>query len=328
MLMLSIFAALATVIVEPISSRPSPLSLAVEAPGPEGPLRGTLTGSTGAAQPVVLIIPGSGLVDRDGNSPAGIKAATYRLLAEGLATHGIASVRIDKRGMFASAGAVSDANASTIADYATDARVWVDIIRKRTGARCIWLLGHSEGALVALKTAAAFPRHLCGTILVAAAGRPLGQVLRDQFRANPANEPILEDALTAIASLEAGKQIDSGKLPAPLQQIFDPAVQDFLISTFAIDPAQLIAEVNLPVLIVQGERDIQVSTGDARRLAKAQAAARLALLPDTNHVLKTVSSDELGENVASYADPHAPLADQVVPIIASFISSSRNGTGK
>src|SRR4051812_22489684 len=82
----------------------SPLSaemtaIELEAPGPDGALRGTLL-SAGRETPAVLIIPGSGPTDRDGNSPMGIRASPYRLLAEGLAAEGISSLRIDKRGMF------------------------------------------------------------------------------------------------------------------------------------------------------------------------------------------------------------------------------------
>src|ERR1700760_2169899 len=90
------------------SAAAAPLESAIEAPGPLGPLKGTLLAPQPGGGPVVLIIPGSGPTDRDGNSPAGVLAATYRLLAEGLAGHGIASVRIDKRGMFGSAAAVAD----------------------------------------------------------------------------------------------------------------------------------------------------------------------------------------------------------------------------
>ena len=79
-----------------------------------------------------------------------MKASTYKLLAGGLAAKGIITVRIDKRGMFDSAGAVADANAVTIDDYAVDLHAWVKVIRAKTGASCVWLLGHSEGGLVAL----------------------------------------------------------------------------------------------------------------------------------------------------------------------------------
>jgi alpha-beta hydrolase superfamily lysophospholipase len=110
----------------------------------------------------------------------GIKAATYRLLAEGLAAHGIATVRIDKRGLFASAAAAPDANAVTIRSYADDVHTWVSSIRYQTGARCIWLLGHSEGGLVALAASQA-GSDICGLVLVSTAGRPISEVLKSQL---------------------------------------------------------------------------------------------------------------------------------------------------
>ena len=153
----------------------------IEAPGPSGPLKRTLVLPAKDA-PIILMIPGSGPTDRDGNSPLGVRAVPYRLLAEGLAGQGIGSVRIDKRGMFGSQSAVRDAKAVTIDDYVHDTGAWVDAIRARTGVRCVWLLGHSEGALVAL-AAASKVDHLCGLALVATAGRPLGDVLKEQLRA-------------------------------------------------------------------------------------------------------------------------------------------------
>ena len=79
----------------------APVEKPMTAPGPEGLLAGTLL-EAGNGAPLVLIIPGSGPTDRDGNNAMGVTAAPYRLLAEGLAGNGISSVRIDKRGMFGS----------------------------------------------------------------------------------------------------------------------------------------------------------------------------------------------------------------------------------
>ncbi len=73
-----------------------PVEREIKAPGPQGPLRGALRHPATPAPPVVLIIPGSGPTDRDGNNLLGIKAATYRLVAEGLAARGIASVTLPR----------------------------------------------------------------------------------------------------------------------------------------------------------------------------------------------------------------------------------------
>lgn len=293
----------------------------IEAAGPQGPLRGTLRlpPGRGGVRPAVLIVPGSGPTNRDGNSPLGLRAAPYRMLAEGLAARGIASVRIDKRGLFGSAGAVADANAVTLDDYAHDLRRWVQAVRARTGVPCVWVLGHSEGGLVAL-AAARQSLPVCGWILVATPGRPPARVLREQLRANPANAPLLPPAMAAIDALEAGHPVDTANLPAALRPLFDPAVQGFLISLFAIDPARLIAGLQQPVLIVQGTRDLQVQATDAQRLKQAAPAARLVLLEGVNHVLKPVASDDRAANLATYGDPGLPLAPGVVEAVADFVA--------
>lgn len=278
---------------------------------------------------MVLIVPGSGPTDRDGNNPMGLNAATYKLMAHDLAAKGIATVRIDKRGMFGSAKAVADANAVTIPDYVADVYSWVGAIRRSTGVPCVWVLGYSEGGLVAL-TAAQGGREvqgICGLLLVATPGRPLGQVLRaqliDQWRANPANAPILDQALAAITRLEGGARVDPASLHPALQPLFNESVQGFLISAFAQDPARLIAAIKMPVLVLQGERDLQVGVQDARLLAQAKPAAQLVLLPDTNHVLKAVLTDDPAANMATYANPGQPLAPGVVDAIVRFVAQGK-----
>src|SRR5271167_846444 len=186
----------------------SSIETLVEAPGPIGPLKGTMLAPPEGRGPVILIVPGSGAIDRDGNSPATISAAPYRLLAEGLVAQGVTTVRIDKRGVAGSAAATLDANAVTIPDYVSDVRAWIAVIRQRTGVSCVWLLGHSEGGLIAMAAAKKLP-DVCGLILVSSAGRPMGELLRDQLQANPANAPLLTQALPAIDALEAGKLVDT-----------------------------------------------------------------------------------------------------------------------
>lgn len=289
--------------------------------GPSGSLAGTWTKAADANAPIVLVIPGSGPTDRDGNSPLGIRAQSYRLMADGLAEAGISSVRIDKRGMFGSAGAALDANAVTIDDYVDDVLSWVETLRVATGRTCVWLLGHSEGGLVALAAAQRAP-DICGLILVATAGRPLGVVLKEQLRANPANAPFIAQAEAVIDTLASGERVDRDNLPAPLLPLFAPQLQGFLISAFALDPAVLVGTLDRPILVVQGDSDLQVGLADARALTAAAPAAQLLVLPGTNHVLKSVPPGDRAANIATYADPDLPLAPHVVKSIRHFISSS------
>ena len=292
-------------------------SIQVTAPGPQGPLAGTLL-DAGRGTPVVLIIPGSGPTDRDGNNPLGVTAAPYRLLAEALATKGVSSVRIDKRGMFGSKAAVADANKVTIADYAADTHNWVKAIRARTGVKCVWVLGHSEGALVALASAQQADG-MCGVILVSGAGRRMSDIIREQLRANPANATLLDPAMKALDSLERGAHVDVTDMHPALQRLFAPQVQDFLIDMFRQDPAKLAASVKVPLMIVQGEHDVQVSAADAKALAAAQPKARLVLVPQMNHVLKDVASDNRVANVATYSDSSLPVDGTAVDAIATFV---------
>ncbi|AWN49119.1 alpha/beta hydrolase [Methylobacterium terrae] len=294
-------------------------AIEIHARGPGGLLEGTWQPASAGA-PVVLIVPGSGPTDRDGNNPGGVAAGTYRLLADALGARGIASLRIDKRGMYGSRPAASDANAVTLGDYVDDVRAWIAAIRARDAAAPVWLLGHSEGGLVALAAAAGGMSDLAGLILAAVPGRPLGAVLREQLAANPANAVIMDEALAILARLEGGERVEA--VSPVLLSLFRPEVQGFLISLMRVDPAALIAEVRAPVLILQGERDLQVGRADAEALHRANPASRLALLPEANHVFKAVAPDDRAANIAAYRDPGLPLAPGTVEAVAAVIEGA------
>lgn len=286
--------------------------------GPREVLKGTLIAPKRSAA-TLIIIPGSGPTNRDGDNAIG-KSQSYKLLAEALAAEGLASVRIDKRGMFGSAAA-GDPNAATIALYAQDIGDWVTAARKATGARCIWLAGHSEGGVVALASGAR--PGICGLVLLATPGRKLGDTIRDQLRSNPANAPILAQAETALATLEGGQKVDvAGLHPALGQGLFNPAVQGFLIDLLARDPAAMLRSTRLPVLVVQGGHDLQVTTADAGALSGARPGVVRADFPQMSHALKDAPADRAG-NFASYADPALALTPGLAKRIAAFIKERR-----
>lgn len=274
-------------------------------------------------RPAVVIIPGSGPTDRDGNSPMGIRADYLKMLAGALGERNIPSLRVDKRGMFSSKGGFADPNAVGFDDYAGDALAWLDTARERTGAGCAWLLGHSEGGLVALIAAQTAGPDLCGLVLVSTPGRPLGEILREQLEGNPFNGPILPQALAAVGALECGEKVDTAGLPHELRPLFGDKVQDFLIDGFSRKPAELIGRLDMPVLIVQGDNDLQVRPIDAEALSKALPAAELKIIPGMNHVLKATPPGDVAANLASYGDPKQPLAPALVEAIANFLDRNR-----
>ena len=298
----------------------APVSTEIVLPSQPAPLHGTLLTPPGASA-VAVILPGSGPTDRDGNSPMGVAAGTYRLLAEGLADQGIATLRIDKRGIAASAAA-GPAEADLRFDaYAADARAWAAEAAARAGKPCAWLIGHSEGALVALKAVAGGDdpesSKVCGLILLAGAGRPAGVVLREQLTALP--DPLKTQAYDALTELEAGRTTEA---PPQLAALFRPSVQPYMISWLALDPAALAAAYHGPMMVAQGSTDLQTTLADAQALVAARPGARLVVWDGVNHVLKTAPADPAA-NVATYRDPALPLAPDVAEDVADFILQPR-----
>lgn len=310
--MLSLAAALAILTAGPVSTD-------IALPAQPAPLHGTLLTPPDASAAAV-ILPGSGPTDRDGNSPMGVAAGTYRLLAEGLAQQGIATLRIDKRGIAASAAA-GPAEADLRFDaYVADARAWAAEAASRAGLPCAWLIGHSEGALVALKAVQGGPNadtdKICGLVLLSGAGRPAGAVLREQMAAVP--EPMKTQAFSILTELEAGRAV--ADTPPALAALFRPSVQPYLMSWLPLDPAALIAAYDGPVFIGQGTTDLQVGVADAQALAAADPRATLKLWDGVNHVLKTAPAARAA-NLATYADPALPLAPGVAENVAAFIKA-------
>jgi len=265
----------------------------------------------------IIIIPGSGPTDRNGNGPMGLHTDTYKLLAESLSEAGFSTLRIDKRGFFGSKNAVTDAEAVTIEDYANDVRLWHAAFTERLGASFMWIAGHSEGGLVALVAAARLVQP-CGLILLSTPGRRISDLMREQFRRNPANTSYLPELDRLISSLERGELQSEASISAVLRPLFRQGLQRYMMSLFSYDPARLAAGLENPALVLQGDKDVQVTPQDARLLSNALPKASLKIIPGVTHMLK---QDVPGAPFATYQDASLPLGAEVTPAIVSFIQS-------
>lgn len=295
----------------------------LQANGPNGPLEGVYAQPSQIDAPVALIIPGSGPIDRDGNGGPALRTNTYRLIAKGLADHNIATVRIDKRGLFGSRSATKNPDDVTLNAYGDDVDSWISTIRQELGASCVWLLGHSEGGLVAINYAANNAQHLCGLLLVAVPGRPIAELVREQLNANPANEPILREAFSIVAKLEGGERVNVTTYHPALKILFRESVQGYWLDLFSFDAPQKLAQYNGPVLVLQGSLDLQVKEIDAEILHKSASQSRLLKLKNGNHILKKMETSKKSENLSSYANPDLPLHPALISALASFIKANQ-----
>ena len=117
--------------------------------------------------------------------------------------------------------------------------------------------------------------------------------------------------------------MEATALPGPLASLFNSDVQPFMRDLMRQNPAQLAQSLTVPLLIVQGDQDIQVAVTDATLLHRAQPKSELRVISDMNHVLKIVPKYDRAANMASYADPALPVAPDAVKAIAEFVRAKR-----
>ena len=302
----------------------TPPSAAVESPytihsGSLG-LAATLTLPRGVSGPVpvAVIIAGSGPTDRNGNSVMGIRPNSYAQLAWRLAERGIATLRYDKRGLPGTQGTF-DIRQMTLEDFAGDARSAAESLARDPRFSRVVLVGHSEGASLAL-IAARQGAPVAGVVHVSGLGRPLGEVMREQLSRQFDSATLVRYDTAMKYYLRGDQPVD---VPQQLAMLFVPVNQTFMRSLAAFDPPAAIRAVRQPVLLVQGETDLQATVADAERLHGARPDARLVLMPDVNHVLKRTADRTVPGQMPTYQDPGIPIVPEAVQAIADWILALR-----
>ncbi len=252
-----------------------------------------------ARLPVAILLAGSGIGDRDGMA---FGIPTLALLAGSLADAGILAVRYDKRGNGQSGGRGESA---TLSDYAEDARAvfkWLTA-RKDVDPKRITLVGHSEGAWVAL-LAASRERRFAGVVSIAGAGSTGAELILEQQQLALAQSTITPTDRDARVALQkqiqeaavTGKGWDS--IPANLRREADtPWFQSVLL----FDPAKTMKNVRQPLFIVHGALDKQVPVAHAERLTDLarkvsdSKSVELTLVRGVNHLLVPAITGEIDE---------------------------------
>ncbi len=260
---------------------------------------------------VVLIIAGSGPTDRNGNNPM-MTNNSLKMLAKELQKNGIASVRYDKRGIGESKNSGLQEIDLRFEDYVQDVEGWIKLLKEDDRFSNIIVLGHSEGSLIGM--IASHKQEAKKFISIAGIGIPAGDIIRKQLKGQP--QFVLDESLKIIEKLENGETVEN--VSQMLYSLFRPSVQPYIISWFKYDPQKEIAKLDIPILIVQGTTDIQVSVSDADKLALANKKSQKQIIEGMNHILKEAEVDRQ-KNIQTYSIPDLPLKKELMEVIVKFI---------
>jgi ketosteroid isomerase-like protein/alpha/beta superfamily hydrolase len=232
-----------------------------------------------------------------------------------LATNGIASFRFDKRGIAESQPAMTAERDLRFETYINDVKGWIALLKSDKRFSSIILLGHSEGSLIGM--IAATQPEIKGFISISGAGRPADIILKAQLE-NKLPQQLMDESNKILDSLKAGKTVSA--VDPSLIALYRPGVQPYMISWLKYDPAKEISTLKIPVLIIHGSTDLQVSLKDAKLLSVAKPDARLLIIENMNHVFKESDSD-VTRNMATYKNPDLPLKPGLVEEITGFIKT-------
>ena len=260
--------------------------------------------------PVALLIAGSGPTDRNGNNPM-MKNNSLKMLAEVLAKNGIASLRYDKRGIGESKASAISEQSLVFENYTEDAKSWINLLKQDKRFSAVIIIGHSEGSLIGMIAGAKANKF----ISIAGPGESADKLIKTQIDSK-GNKQLNDLTFPIIDSLKTGNQVK--KVDPMLNSLFRPSIQPYLISWFKYNPQAEIKKLNVPILIIQGNNDLQVTVKDAETLSQANKSAELLVVDKMNHVMKIIEGDKQA-NLESYNNENLPLSEVMTSKIVSFI---------
>jgi len=260
---------------------------------------------------LAIIIGGSGDINRDGNQSM-IKTDAYKKLATYLANNGTACFTYDKRVLRIKELDFTEADLR-FENLVTDVKSIYQYFKADKDYDDVIFIGHSQGSLVSLIAAQQIGD---AVISMAGSGVSIDNILHDQLKKQlPQSKKAIRKALDSLKI--KGKVKD---YPPQLFSIFRSQLQPFLHSWMQYDPQKLIAQLDLPILIINGDQDLQVDVDQAKKLKNAQPEAKLMIIENMNHILKESKAKDL-TNQQTYQKPELPLVDELKEEVLSFINA-------
>ncbi|WP_299524378.1 alpha/beta hydrolase [Winogradskyella sp.] len=259
---------------------------------------------------LAIIIAGSGPTDRDGNQNF-LKNDALKKLAKSLTSKGISTFRYDKRVVKQIRRGNVNPNIM-FDDFVSDAKDVITYFKERNTFKKIYVIGHSQGSLVGMLNA---KEHVDGFISIAGAGQNIGDVIVEQV--TKMAPQLGEAAQKVVDQLKKGETTTD--YPPALASVFNADVQEFMMNWMQYNPTEIIKDLDIPILIVNGTKDLQVSEDEAKLLKDANENAELSIIENMNHVFFEIEGDDL-ENSKSYNEIKRPIAPKLIESIIRFIN--------
>lgn len=259
---------------------------------------------------LAIIIGDSGPTDRNGNQQM-MENNSLKFLAEGLYANNIASFRYDKR--LVKQMKLRSLNEKNIRfdHFIDDAVAILEHFTKDGRFSKIYIIGHGQGSLVGMVAA---QNGADGFVSIAGAGQEIDDVIVAQLAEQAPG--LVDNARTSFDDLRANG-IAYNYSPG-LASIFRKELQPFIFTWMQFDPQIEITKLNIPVLIINGDKDIQVQISEAELLKNAKPDSQYEVIENMNHVLKEIEGNDL-ENSKSYNIYNLPVAPKLITVISDFI---------
>lgn len=259
---------------------------------------------------LVIFVMDAGEINRDGNDRLS-KNNTFKKLAIELAKQGIATFRYDKRILRASALGLQAQNIK-LQDFVTDLQAAIHYFVTNNSYQKIVILGHGQGSLVGML---AINDHIDSFISIAGNAQSIDNIIVQQLEQQA---PGLDNnAARAFAEI---KVKGSTKNYDPvLENIFGSEVQPFIKSWMQYNPTEIISEITIPSLIIQGDKDLQVAVEEAQELYENASDAELKIFSSMNHILRKIDGDRL-ENQKSYNEYWRDIMPELIKAITTFVN--------
>ena len=258
---------------------------------------------------LIIIIAGSGPTDRNGNQNF-LKNNSLKKLAERLTENGIATFRYDKRIVKQIRQGNVDPNIS-FDDFVIDAISVLNYFKLKDNFNKVYIIGHSQGSLVGILAA---KEGADGFISLSGAGKTIDEVIIDQI--NKTAPMFTKDAERVFSILKKGDTTED--YPIALASIFNKEVQPFMTSWMQYNPQEEIKKLQIPILIINGSKDLQVSVEEANLLKEAVKNAQIEIIEKMNHILVPIEGNNL-ENSKSYNESFRTLSLKLIDAIVKFI---------